>query len=155
MMSRKPLIFGKLSKPPDRFGSTGVTSKLRAMTLDTRYATADHGDNGWERRHDLVEQAIRRFGPVVLATQVGVGFQLRDLHGQLGDYALVGAGRDDGQQQGEFAAIFFRHSRFSPVKQGHFWLSETPEIIRAGWRRYAPILIGKRMMGGFPRITTR
>jgi len=119
-----------------------VTSQLRAMTFNVRYATADDGDNGWARRHDLVERTIRRFSPDVLATQEGVDFQLRDLHGQLGDYALVGAGRDDGQQQGEFVAIFFRHSRFSLVKQGHFWLSETPETPGSrGWDGRQPRMV--------------
>jgi len=120
-----------------------VTSQLRTMTFNIRYAAADDGDNRWARRRDLVGRTIRRFSPDLLATQEGVDLQLRDLQGQLGDYTLVGAGRDDGQQQGEFVAIFFRHSRFSVVEQGHFWLSETPDMPGSkGWD------------GGQPRMVT-
>jgi len=98
------------------------------MTFNIRYAAADDAENGWGRRRELVGRTIRRFSPDLLATQEGLDFQLRELQGQLGGYTLVGAGRDDGQQQGEFVAIFFRHSRFSLIEQGHFWLSETPDI---------------------------
>jgi hypothetical protein len=35
-------------------------------------------------------------------------------------------GRDDGKDNGEFSAIFYRHDRFKLGDKDTFWLSETP-----------------------------
>lgn len=109
------------------FREHSVSSQLRAMTFNLRYATADDAENGWERRRDLVVRSIQQFVPDLLATQEGFDFQIQHLRDQLSDFDMVGVGRDDGRQQGEFVAIYFRRSRYSLVEQGHFWLSETPD----------------------------
>lgn len=119
-----------------------MPSQLRAMTFNLRYAAADDAENSWERRRDLVGPTIRCFAPDLLATQEGLARQLQDLRDQLSDYGLIGVGRDDGRQQGEFVAIFFRQTRFSLAEQGHFWLSETPEIPGSkGWDARQPRMV--------------
>jgi endonuclease/exonuclease/phosphatase family metal-dependent hydrolase len=68
----------------------------------------------------------------LLATQEGLPEQIDELAAMPG-WAYVGVGRDDGQRQGEHAAIFFRTARFAPLRQGHFWLSDTPDKPSIGW----------------------
>ncbi len=130
----------ELTVQPFADAGDSVTSQLRAMTFNIRYAAPSDLENSWERRRDLVGRTVQRFGPDLLATQEGLDFQLGDLHRFLGDsYALVGAGRDDGRRQGEFVAIFFRCGRFSLIDQGHFWLSETPDVPGSkGWDSRQP-----------------
>ena len=41
-------------------------------------------------------------------------------------YAVAAAGREDGQQAGEFCPIFYRAARFTLESSGTFWFSDTP-----------------------------
>jgi endonuclease/exonuclease/phosphatase family metal-dependent hydrolase len=45
----------------------------------------------------------------------------------LKDYDVLGVGRDDGKEQGEMTALYFKRARFEKLDGGHFWLSETPD----------------------------
>ena len=48
-------------------------------------------------------------------------------------------GRDDGREKGEMAAIFFDETRFEALADGHFWLSETPDLPGSiGWDAALP-----------------
>ena len=43
-------------------------------------------------------------------------------------------GRNDGMTEGEYAAIFYKTDRVKCLSSGHFWLSETPEVVGSkGW----------------------
>jgi endonuclease/exonuclease/phosphatase family metal-dependent hydrolase len=71
---------------------------------------------------------LRRHRPEVIGLQEALRFQLDDLLAALTPYALVGVGRDDGQENGEYAAILYLSERFQVTGQGTFWLSDTPEV---------------------------
>ncbi len=101
---------------------------IRVMSFNIRYGTAADGANHWDQRHDLVVEAIRDFDPDLLGTQEVLAFQAEFLREQLPEYDFVGVGRDDGKLGGEMAAIFFRRDRFEKIDEGHFWLSETPDV---------------------------
>ncbi|WP_367753482.1 hypothetical protein [Flavobacterium sp. WC2430] len=49
------------------------------------------------------------------------------------DYKYAGVGRDDGMKKGEFSAVFYNTNKLKAVKEGTFWLSETPNKISVGW----------------------
>jgi endonuclease/exonuclease/phosphatase family metal-dependent hydrolase len=53
---------------------------------------------------------------------------MNDLADRLSGYAVIGAGREDGIDQGEYAAILVKADRFRVQESGTFWLSDTPEI---------------------------
>lgn len=119
-----------------------MPARLRVMSFNIRYGTADDGENRWANRRDLVARAIRRFDPDLLGTQEGLDFQLDYLRTELSGYTFVGAGRDDGQQRGEHVAIFFRSDRFTLIREGHFWLSETPQVPGSrGWDSHSPRMV--------------
>ena len=63
-----------------------------------------------------------------MGVQEALYHQLEDIKKSLSQFDYVGVGRDDGQQKGEYSAIFYQKKRFQVVTSGTFWLSETPEI---------------------------
>lgn len=48
-------------------------------------------------------------------------------------YAYVGVARDDGDNEGEYSAIFYRKDKYKLEDSGTFWLSETPDKVSFGW----------------------
>ncbi|MCR9198353.1 MAG: endonuclease/exonuclease/phosphatase family protein [Planctomycetaceae bacterium] len=101
---------------------------VRVMSFNIRYGTARDGDNIWDNRREFVVDTIRAFGPDLLGTQETLKFQRDYLAAALPDYECLGVGRDDGKDRGEMMAVYFRRDRFEKVDQGHFWLSETPDV---------------------------
>jgi endonuclease/exonuclease/phosphatase family metal-dependent hydrolase len=97
------------------------------MTFNIRYGTANDGINRWENRKEFLAATIKEFGPDLLGTQETLGFQRDYLAEQLPGYDVVGVGRDDGKDQGEMMALYFKRERFEKLAEGHFWLSETPD----------------------------
>lgn len=100
---------------------------VRVMSYNIRYGTAKDGDDQWDKRKEFLVETIRNFDPDLLGTQETLGFQRDYLAQQLPGYDVLGVGRDDGKEQGEMAALFFKRSRFEKLDGGHFWLSETPD----------------------------
>jgi endonuclease/exonuclease/phosphatase family metal-dependent hydrolase len=102
---------------------------LRLMSFNIRYGTAADGENHWDRRKEFLVATIQAFAPDLLGTQETLGFQRDYLAQQLRDYDSLGVGREDGGDKGEMMALFYRRERFEKVAGGHFWLSETPDVV--------------------------
>ncbi len=100
---------------------------IRVMSFNIRYGTARDGDNHWDKRKDFVAETIATFEPDILGTQETIGFQRDYLAEKMPGYEVFAAGRDDGKETGEMAALYFRKDRFEKLDGGHFWLSETPK----------------------------
>jgi endonuclease/exonuclease/phosphatase family metal-dependent hydrolase len=103
------------------------TDEVRVMSFNIRYGTANDGDNHWDKRKDLLVETIKAFDPDLLGTQETLGFQRDFLATHLGQYDVLGVGRDDGAERGEMTALYYKRSRFEKLDGGHFWLSETPD----------------------------
>jgi endonuclease/exonuclease/phosphatase family metal-dependent hydrolase len=122
---------------------------LRVVTFNVRNCTAPDQHNRWEHRRGLVVEALHRHDADLIGLQETRWSQVTFLREQLcdgGDYGCVGVGRDDGRDDhegaGEFAPIFFRRSRFEKLAEGHFWLSETPEVVGSkGWDAALPRIV--------------
>lgn len=100
---------------------------LDVMTFNIRYGTARDGENAWPNRRELVIDVIRSHDPQVLGVQEALRFQLDELGAALSGYGEVGVGRDDGLEEGEYAAILYDTERLETIEQGTFWFSSTPE----------------------------
>ncbi len=115
---------------------------IRVMSFNVRYGTAQDGDNQWDRRGDFLVDTVRTFDPDLLGTQETLAFQRNFLAEQLPGYDHLGVGRDDGGERGEMMALFYKRDRFEKLEGGHFWLSETPDVIGSkSWDSSLPRMV--------------
>jgi len=115
---------------------------VRVMTFNIRYGTAKDGENHWDNRKDFLIDTIKAFDPDLLGTQETLGFQRDYLAEQLPGYGFLGVGRDDGKEQGEMIALYYKQSRFEKLAQGHFWLSDTPDTVGSkSWDSSLPRMV--------------
>ncbi|HEX7014673.1 MAG TPA: endonuclease/exonuclease/phosphatase family protein [Cyclobacteriaceae bacterium] len=105
-----------------------LAQTLKIMTYNIRFDNPRDGRNAWPNRKDRLIQLVREQTPDVLGVQEALHHQLTDMLAGLNDYAMVGVGRDDGKEKGEYSAILYRKSAFELRDQNTFWLSETPEV---------------------------
>ncbi|MBB5353190.1 endonuclease/exonuclease/phosphatase family metal-dependent hydrolase [Haloferula luteola] len=104
-------------------------------TYNIRYDNPGDRESGhaWAQRAPHVAGLIRFHDFDIVATQEGFKHQIDDLRRLLPDHAVSSHGRDDGADQGEQIAIFFRKTDYRLLDEGYFWLSETPEKPSRGW----------------------
>ena len=119
--------------------ATEPVDSVRVMSFNIRYGTARDGENAWPLRRDAVVDVIHSFAADLLGTQETLAFQRDELLEAFPGFAAVAAGRDDGREQGEMAALFYDRERFEPLDSGHLWLSETPHVSGSrGWDAALP-----------------
>ena len=106
---------------------------LKVMTFNIRYDNPDDKLNNWKYRKEAVTKLIRAENIDILGAQEVLANQLKDITQRLPEYNSIGVGREDGIEKGEFSPIFYKKDKFSVLKSGYFWLSETPEIPSKGW----------------------
>lgn len=119
--------------PRSALESTPQAAPIRAMTFNIRLNLASDGANAWPYRKELVIDLIRHETPDLLGMQEVLLGQKRDLEAALPEYRMVGVGRDDGKDGGEFSPLAFRLDRFEPIESGTFWLSPTPNVPGKAW----------------------
>ena len=107
--------------------------KIILGTFNIRYDNPRDSGNLWKDRAPIVSNLIRFHQFDVLGVQEALKNQLNDIAAALPEYALYGKGRDDGKDAGEHSAIFYKKDRFTLLKSGDFWLSETPGKPGKGW----------------------
>jgi len=114
--------------------SAHAVDPVKVMSYNVRYDNVGDAPNDWSARGARVAATIKVAAPDVVGTQEVLHHQWDDLRRALPEYDVVGCGRDDGRQAGEYAALWFRRDRFEAVDSGNFWLSATPEVKGSlGW----------------------
>ncbi|KAI8379717.1 Endonuclease/exonuclease/phosphatase [Radiomyces spectabilis] len=130
---------------------------LRFMTFNIRH---DHGKDSpyepfaappesptefsheqpWAIRKWKIADTIILYSPDVVGLQEPIHHQLVDLEALLNEeYEWVGVGRNDGKEEGEYAAIFYKRECLSVENHKTIWLSETPEEVGSkGWDAHHP-----------------
>lgn len=103
------------------------TPSVKVMSFNIRYGTAPDGENHWDKRKEFLADTIKAFNPDLLGTQETIASQRDFLSEHLPGYAVFAAGRDDGKDKGEMAALYWRKERFEKLAGGHFWLSDQPD----------------------------
>ncbi|HTF20923.1 MAG TPA: endonuclease/exonuclease/phosphatase family protein [Chryseolinea sp.] len=107
---------------------------VKVMTYNIRYDTPVDSANQWGKRTSKVYALVKKYDPDILGIQEALHSQVIDLIGNLGEYAYIGVGRDDGKTKGEYSAILYKKSRFTITREGTFWLSPTPAVAGSkGW----------------------
>lgn len=116
--------------------SLGASAQeLTVGSYNIRYKNRNDSIKGnvWQVRSKCIANQIIWERPDIFGAQECLHPQLMDLEQLLDGYEWIGIGRDDGKQAGEYAAIFYKSERLELLEQGHFWLSETPEMPSKGW----------------------
>jgi endonuclease/exonuclease/phosphatase family metal-dependent hydrolase len=120
----------------------GSAPTVKVMSFNIRYGTARDGENHWDKRKEFLVDTIKAFDPDLLGTQETLAFQRDFLAAKLPGYAVYAAGRDDGKEKGEMAALYYRKDRFAKTGGGHFWLSAAPDQPGSkGWDAALPRVV--------------
>jgi endonuclease/exonuclease/phosphatase family metal-dependent hydrolase len=102
---------------------------LRVLTYNLRYITSgDKGERAWTARRDQAAELIKNDAPDLIGIQEGLPQMMNDLTDRVPGYAVIGVGREDGIDKGEYSAILVKADRFRVQESGTFWLSDTPEV---------------------------
>lgn len=128
-------LHSDLTDPYNSGDFPGIWSRdLRVVSYNIRWPNPDDGLDRWDVRRHRVTQTLERLRPDVFGVQECFAFQAEYLAAELPGYAMVGVGRDDGDQRGEMTAIFVRTQRLILQGHGHLWLSDTPDVAGSvGW----------------------
>ncbi|MBM3808498.1 MAG: endonuclease/exonuclease/phosphatase family protein [Acidimicrobiia bacterium] len=111
--------------------SATAPEPLNVMTFNIRYGTANDGPDRWELRRGQLFDLLEAQAPDVIGLQEALHFQIDEILAAVPGYAMVGVGRSDGGQSGEYAAILYRSARLT-VRQTHtFWFSDTPDVVKS------------------------
>jgi endonuclease/exonuclease/phosphatase family metal-dependent hydrolase len=102
---------------------------LTVMTFNIRYGTAKDGENEWAARRDMLFDVVRSANADLVGLQEALDFQIDEIIAAVPIYAVIGVGRDDGAEKGEYSAILFRKDRFHVAEAGTFWFSDTPSAV--------------------------
>ena len=109
----------------------GAPAPLIVMSFNIRYGTANDGPDRWELRRGQLVDLLKTHNPDVIGLQEALHFQIDEILAALTQYRMVGVGRSDGGQGGEYAAILYRSSRLTVRRTNTFWFSDTPEIVKS------------------------
>ena len=103
--------------------------ELSVMSYNVRYSnTSDtNAGNGWATRKTYLINLVNFQQPDLLGVQEATKGQMTDLDGGLKAYGRIGVGRNDGKDNGEHSAIFYKKERLLLMDHGDFWLSDTPD----------------------------
>lgn len=107
---------------------TETLPALNVMSYNIRYDNPEDSLNNWAYRKERAANVVRFYDADIVGTQEVLHNQLEDLKLRLPDYAVVGVGREDGKEAGEYSALWYKKARFELLDSGTFWLSETPEV---------------------------
>ena len=124
------LVFGVLAVLAAA-ANAAAPEPLTVMSFNIRYGTANDGPDRWELRRDQLFALLEEQSPDVIGLQEALHFQIDEILAALPEYRMVGVGRSDGGQGGEYAAILYRASRLSVRQTSTFWFSDTPEIVKS------------------------
>lgn len=107
---------------------------VNVMSFNIRYDNPEDSLDNWKYRKDRAANAIRFYDADIVGTQEVLHNQLEDLKQRLPEYGVIGVGREDGKEKGEYSALWYKKERFTLLDSGYFWLSETPEVAGSkGW----------------------
>jgi len=117
------------------------SQEVSLMTYNIRLDVASDGENAWPNRKEKLVSQLQFYAPDIFGIQEGMPHQVAFIDEQLSNYHFIGFGRD-GENKGEYSALYFNIEKYNVEKQGTFWLSESPGEVSIGWD------------AAFPRVCT-
>lgn len=112
-----------------------TAQELFVATYNIRNKNSWDSINGnvWQKRYPVICGQINFEQPAVFGAQEVLNNQLNDMLSLLDGYGYIGVGRDDGDKEGEYSAIFYKKSKVEKLDEGWFWLNTTPDKPVKGW----------------------
>ncbi len=102
---------------------------LRVGTYNIRLSFGDmNTPNAWDSRKADLVSFVRKLDLDVFGMQEVCPDQAQYLAENLTEFAYVGDHREADRRSGEASPVCYRKSRFTALKSGTFWLSETPDV---------------------------
>jgi endonuclease/exonuclease/phosphatase family metal-dependent hydrolase len=115
------------------FSSFGFAQNYSVMSYNIKLDYPKEGDHSWKNRKPFLINQIKFYEPDIMGVQEAMPSQMKDIDSLMTSYNFVGVGRDDGKDEGEYSAIFYKTEKFHSIKSNTFWLSKTPEQVSMGW----------------------
>ena len=81
-------------------------AKVEVMSFNIRLDHVADSMNNWKYRKDNAAQMIAYYAPDIVGMQEVLHTQLQDLQQRLPDYGVIGVGRRDGKEKGEYSALW-------------------------------------------------
>lgn len=110
-----------------------MAQQINIISYNIRFNNPGDGVNAWPNRSSQVAALLNFHQADIFGLQEALIGQIEDIHAQMPQMKWVGVGRDDGEKAGEFSPLFYNSEKFTALKSGGFWLSETPEKPGLGW----------------------
>ncbi|SDB27229.1 Metal-dependent hydrolase, endonuclease/exonuclease/phosphatase family [Flavobacteriaceae bacterium MAR_2010_188] len=110
-----------------------TAQELSVMTYNIKLDYPIEGENSWTNRKPMFIGQLNFYEPDIFGVQEAMPNQMKEMDSLLPNYGFVGVGRDDGQDLGEYSAIFYKKNKFKVLVSSTFWLSETPDKVSMGW----------------------
>ncbi len=108
------------------------TESLRIMTYNVP-RNNEHiepvGVNTLDMRFAALAELVNKVRPDVLGMQEPTNADLWMFLKNLDGYAMIGVGREDGMERGQYTLILYRTDKFYVEKHGFYFLSKTPEVM--------------------------
>lgn len=110
-----------------------MAQHINIISYNIRFNNPGDGVNAWPNRSSQVAALLSFHQADIFGLQEALIGQIEDIQAQMPQMKWVGVGRDDGEKAGEFSPLFYNSEKFTALKSGGFWLSETPEKPGLGW----------------------
>lgn len=110
-----------------------MAQNINIISYNIRFNNPGDGVNAWPNRSSQVAALLSFHQADIFGLQEALIGQIEDILTQMPQMKWVGVGRDDGEKAGEFSPLFYNSEKFTALKSGGFWLSETPEKPGLGW----------------------
>ncbi|MCX6228510.1 MAG: endonuclease/exonuclease/phosphatase family protein [Bacteroidia bacterium] len=113
--------------------SSFAQKPMNVITYNIRYNNPGDGENSWPKRREAVVKLLKTHKADIFCVQEALFDQVMNLKDGMKTFDYVGVGRDDGNVNGEFSAIFYNSHRYTLLENGTFWLSKTPQTPSKSW----------------------
>jgi len=105
-----------------------ANEKVKLISFNIRYGTADDGKNSWAFRKGVLFDFIREENADFLGLQEAMIFQIEEIIQHCPGYRYVGRTRQADGSSGEATPILYKPEKYNLIHQETVWLSEMPDI---------------------------
>lgn len=118
-----------------------ISERLNICTFNLRADNSSDGINIWANRKDSVMKIFKRYDMDIIGAQEVRPSMLSDLN-SLADYSIE-AGNQNWISGNSitYRPIIYKKNKFSIIKKGAFWMSDTPNVSSLVWNYDKPLTV--------------